>query len=247
MSRQLDSEILQGKIIICTYPEKEPDNFFEIVNSSGAVVHYLPMIDVLPVSFKMAKPIGTYNWLVFTSKNGVVSFLSQEKPSIQNKIAALGESTANELKANGWTPDFVGSGKSAADFATELKSVLLPEDETLLILGNLAPNTLQGNLSGECKTERVNVYETRKPKTVNTEILQLIEDEQYDAIIVTSPSAITNLYSSLKKNKDRLKVISIGQTTTAAARALNIEPLATATNASYEGLAQTTIEYFKKP
>ncbi|MCW0482082.1 uroporphyrinogen-III synthase [Gaoshiqia sediminis] len=246
MDKLPDTDILQGKIIICTYPKKDPDDFFEIISQLGAEVYYLPMIEVSPSLFQLQKEIGSYHWLVFTSKNGVSAFLQEQKPTNSNKMAALGEITAAELLKNGYVADFVGSGKSGADFAEELSGTIPPGNSVLLVLGNLAPDTLQRKLSANHPVDRVNVYQTIEPENIDENLLKQIEDDAYDLLIVSSPSAIKNLYATLKRNKTGLRLISIGKTTTTAMSELGLNPLVTAAESSYKALAEATISYFKK-
>ncbi|MGD9929397.1 MAG: uroporphyrinogen-III synthase [Mangrovibacterium sp.] len=245
MDKLPDTDILQGKIIICTYPKRDTDDFFEIVSQLGAEVHYLPMIEVSPFLFQLPKEIGFYQWLVFTSKNGVSAFLQEQKPTASNKLAALGEMTAAELLKNSCVADFVGSGKSGADFAEELSGTIPPGESVLLVLGNLAPDTLQHKLSANHPVDRVDVYQTSVPESIDQNLLKRIEDDAYDLLIVSSPSAIKNLYATLQRNKSGLRLISIGKTTTAAMRELGLEPLATAHETSYKALAEITIDYFR--
>lgn len=246
MEHLRNSNILKGKIIICTHPQKEEDDFIEIVSPTGAEVHFLPMIEITPLPFKMQRNISAYNWLIFTSKNGVSAFLKCQQPVADNKIAALGPMTAAELTSHGYCPDFVGSGKSGKDFAGELSSVIPAADSVLLALGNLAPDILQESLSPQCRVERVNVYETTLPKQINQHLLNQIEEDNYDLLIISSPSAIKNLHACLSKNRNHLRLISIGETTTAAIRKLGLQPLATARETSYRGLAEITIEYLQQ-
>ncbi|WP_423127112.1 uroporphyrinogen-III synthase [Gaoshiqia sp. Z1-71] len=242
MDKRQEPNILDGKIIICTYPQKTPDDFYDIISNLGAEIRYLPMIEVKALSVQLPKAISAYQWLVFTSKNAVSAFFSQYMPVRENRIAVLGEGTAKELDAFGLKADFIGSGQSAVDFVSELAAVISPGETMLLALGTLAPDTLQQRLSGQYPVDRVNVYQTVMPATVDPELFEQIEQDRYDWLVVTSPSAIKNLHACLKKTSSDLRIISIGETTTAAIRELNLEPLATAATPGYRGLAEKTIE-----
>ena len=242
MDKRQEPNILDGKIIICTYPQKTPDDFFNIISNLGAEIHYLPMIEVKDLPVQLPKDISHYQWLVFTSKNAVSAFFSQYTPVRENRIAALGESTAKELDRFGLKADFIGSGKSAVDFVTELAGVVSPGEAMLLALGTLAPDTIQNSFSSQNSVDRVNVYQTVMPEIIDRELLEQIEQDRYDLLVVTSPSAIKNLHASLKRTSSDLRIVSIGETTTAAIRELNLEPLATAATPGYRGLAEKTIE-----
>ncbi len=243
MSTPQESDILRNKIIICTYPQKEQDDFFSVISSLSAKVLYMPMIEVSPIAFKLKNKVESYNWLVFTSKNAIPAFLKSQVISSTNKIATIGEGTAKELLQHGYHADFIGCGKSGDDFANELFNLIKPGENILLVLGTLAPNTLQNKLSANNSVERTDVYQTSIPKHIDTDCLQRIKNDQYDLLIVSSPSAINNLNIFIKKDVEKLRIISIGKTTTSAIRSLGIKPLATAEESSYKKLAEKTIEY----
>ncbi len=245
MQSEGDHIFLKGKTIISTYPKKIPDVLADSLESLGAKVLSLPMIQISPIPFSLEKNIEQYNWIVFTSKNAIPPFFKKIQLSNQNKIAVIGKGTADELSKHEYQASFIGSGKSGEDFAEELVQ-LVPEGESiLLVLGQLAPNTIQQKLSSKNSVDRIDVYNTEMPDSIQSEHLQRIEKDDYDLIIVSSPSAIINLSSALKNGVKELRLISIGKTTSAAIRKLGIEPLAEAKESSYQGLADITIEYLK--
>lgn len=239
------NNILKDKVLICTYPQKDADELAEILVSNGAKVISIPLIETIPLPFELKKDITTYDWIVFTSKNAVDPF-AKKHSVLSNKVAALGEKTAEKLIQHHFQPAFTGSGKSATDFGNEFKKIIQPDDKVLLVLGNLAPDTLTNLLSQHVQVDRVNVYQTIGVQSVNQDVLNQIHDGQYSALIVTSPSAYYELKKHLPEPSSPLKIFSIGKTTTSALQKDEVEPLATSNEASYVGLANTVIEYFSK-
>lgn len=236
---------LKDKIIICTYPKKEQDELADTLRANGVTVLSMPMIEITPLPFQLNKNLREYDWLIFTSKNAVEPFASQFK-SISSKIAALGPQTANKLQQFNLEPEFTGSGGSATDFGDELMEVLQENEKVLLILGNLAPATLRTKLKEKTMVDRVNVYQTTPCFPVDQELLNRIKNDQYDALIVTSPSAVKALVHELKNPQQQLRMISIGKTTTVAILDFGMQLVATSAESSYKVLAQTTIDYLKK-
>ena len=245
MSSIRESDILKDKIIICTYPKKEHDELAEILTAHGAKVISMPLIETSPLPFQLQHRLTEFDWLIFTSKNAVEPFV-KEFHSFTNKVAALGEKTTEKLRQHHIEVKFTGSGKSATDFGNELLSILKKGEKALLVLGNLAPDTLKEILADQISVERVNVYQTTAAKLVDQGHLERIQTGQYDALIMTSPSAYQELKMKLNRPFSALQIISIGKTTTAAIQKDEVEPLATSSDASYKGLAATTIEYFTK-
>lgn len=235
---------LKGKTILRTGPEKDQDELAEILDAAGACVISMPMVAIEPVPFSLKKDINNYDWLVFTSRNAVSHFFGHYTITKNNRIAAIGTGTATALTRQGCPANFTGKGKSAVYFAEELRHVIFPGERILLVLGTLAPDTLESSLSAYHPVERINVYQTVMPKQVDRDLLKRVEDDRYDLLIVSSPSAIRNLWTLLSCNKENLRIISIGQTTTATIRKLHIEPVATATDPGYRGLAKTITDYF---
>ena len=235
--------ILQNRTLICTYPEKDQDEVTELLTQQGATVLSLPMIEIHSLPVKAPQSISSYDWLIFTSKNAVESF-HQSYPQVPCKIAALGERTAQRLRQFNYNPDFIGSGKSAHDFVDEFGNTLKTNEQVLLVLGTLAPDTLQQKLGTKAKIERVNAYQTQLTHEVGPKLKEIIENKAYSAMLVTSPSAVKSIVSLWDNSPPLLNFISIGKTTTAAIQALGMEPLATANDPSYRGLAEATINYF---
>lgn len=237
--------ILKGKTVICTYPETEQEESAGILEETGATVLFMPMIAVEPMTFSLKNDPKHYDWFVFTSKNAILPFFSQCPLTASQKVAALGPATAAGLTRMNCRVNFAGKGTSAVHFAKELGRIISPEEQILLVLGALAPDTLEKMLSESCSVERINVYQTTKPAYVDPELIQRVEDDRYDVLLVSSPSAFYNLFSVLHGNKKNLRIVSIGQTTTASIRKFNIEPVATAENPGYRCLAQAAINYFR--
>ncbi|WP_372776736.1 uroporphyrinogen-III synthase [Mangrovibacterium sp.] len=236
---------IHGKIIICTFPKPYPDDFAAPLEEAGAEVLYMPAIEIRALPYHLKKDINSYDWIVFTSKNGIRFFKEELEMKTMKHIAVLGDATASELRKRGISPDFIGSGLSGVDFADELKQNVAPGESILLILGELAPNTLINTLNNRNPVDRINVYQTIAPDKLNPKFTTLIRQNQYDLMLISSPSAIKNLYLALQPQNIEWRLVSIGKTTTAACRDLQIEPLATAKESSYKGLAEATLEYLK--
>lgn len=245
MAERQGENSIHGKIIICTYPKPEPDDFAPSLEQAGAIVHFMPAIEIGPLPYQLDKDLATYDWLIFTSKNGIRYFNEDLSGGRSFKVAVLGEATAAELRKKGIDPDFIGSGKSGRDLAEELKTVLHPNESILLVLGELAPDVLSAELRKANPVDRVNVYQNSVPGHFDPKPFALIRDSAYDLMIVTSPSAIKNLYLAFRPFPVQWRIISIGKITTAACRELGIEPLATASEQSYKGLAETSLRYLQ--
>ena len=91
-------------------------------------------------------------------------------------------------------------------------------------------------------------YETVIPATVNESALLSILSNDYDMIILTSPSGCSNLLQLVSEKMDvsTLRLVCIGQTTAAEVIRSGIEPLITAGTANSQGISSAIINYFQK-
>ena len=252
--------LLKDKVIISTRAAESGDSLPELLKAQGASVLSLPMIETIPSKLddtliKALKDLAIYDWIFFTSKNGVANFFkhlidvkgSTELPKSM-KIAVIGYKTALELDYYGYAPHFISEGNTSEDLLVQFHEVYKPKNlKILLALGNLADDTLSKSLAPKNKVHRINVYEIIKPEQVDNEILDLIRKDLYDLIIFTSPSTFCHFCSFYDKDLiGKLKMASIGSTTTKAINEAGFEPVITAKKSNVEGLRDAIIDYYKK-
>jgi uroporphyrinogen-III synthase len=235
---------LSPSVVIRTFPIPEGDDVFAgILQKKHLEIVEAPMIEVEPLPFSLQQASEQYDWLVFTSKNGIKTWFAQFGKAAHQKIAVLGPSSNETLAAFGLSADFTGSGHSGSAFAKEFQVVLQGREQILLVLGRLAPNVVQKTLmknwpkGGAPILHRVDVYETRMPATINCAAIDRINGDDYRVIAVSSPSAVHNLMTLLDHRATRLRFASIGSITSKALRTYGIKPVAEAHEQSYKGLA----------
>ncbi len=251
---------LKNKVIISTRPKDPTDNLPPMLTKLGASVISFPMIKIElskinETEINYLKNINSYNWIFFTSKNGVSHFFKQLIETKGNtelpkslKIATIGNKTSAELDYYGYAPDFISSGNTSEDFLNEFYEKHKPENcKIILSLGNLADNTLYNRLTKENKVDRINVYNTVNIGKVETNIINIIKKDKYDLVIFTSPSAFYNFCSYFsKKELLNIKMASIGKTTTKAITEKGYTPLFTAKKSNTEGLKEAIVKFYKK-
>ncbi len=264
--RNLDNKIsfqsaqLSNKVIISTRPVLNHDKLKEILQKMGATVLDLPMIEIVPAELnapdkKLLTGPMDYDWLFFTSQNGVKNFFKHqieingntELPS-SVKIAVIGRNTAEELDYYGYKPDFLNNGSTSEDFWNEFQKKIHPVNlKFLLAFGNLSDDFFEKKLSKKNKVFRVNVYNTQGIQKVNKETLEILYKDAYDLLLFTSPSTFENFnkFYDFSKN-DQLKIGSIGKVTTKAIKNIsNIQPLFTAEKPDSEGFIEAINNFFK--
>jgi uroporphyrinogen-III synthase len=251
---------LQDKIIISTRPADANDDLPQLLQNAGSKVVSLPMIQIEPASLKTneiskLQNLDQFNWIIFTSKNGVASFFKHLIEINGNttlpaslKIAVIGEKTAAELDYYGYAPFLSGEKNTSENFINELIAKHnLQAQNILLPIGNLADNSIQNRLSPANEVTRINIYHTTKPANAKQKIMDQVANDNYDLIVFTSPSTFNNFcYFYGTTNLTKLKIASIGTTTTSAIQAMGVAPLITAEKSNAAGLYQAIIEYYKK-
>src|SRR5690554_8194903 len=75
----------------------------------GLALLDMPLIETVPVDFVVPRPLSHYDWLVFTSKNGVKSWQQRFANWDRHKIAVIGPPTARAAEALGASVAFCGS------------------------------------------------------------------------------------------------------------------------------------------
>jgi uroporphyrinogen-III synthase len=249
-------QLLQDKVYISTRPLNQSAELEELLQTAGAQLLKMPTIEIQPAHWTsemnaVIAQIGNYDWILFTSANGVKYFFLQLQQLTKSfelpqtlKIATVGKQTAIELEEYGQKAHFISPGNSSEDLANSLLQVMQAEDKVLLSVGSLARETLELKLREHVTCSRLDVYHTVIPKYFDEKIIEKIGTDQYDQIIVTSPSAFVNLLTVLEGKVDfgRLRFTSIGKTTTSEIIKHHLTPTIQALMASSEGIFKAIVE-----
>jgi uroporphyrinogen-III synthase len=239
--------MLKGKVIINTRPAGSKDPIGSALEELGATVLSLPLIEIHPVELPQYTlediTKGKYQWLVFTSRNGVRHFFNQLKlhPNTAGLLfntAVFGTRTALALEKFGGKANIINQGNSAVDLIGDLTPVLQPDDKVLLVLGNLAADHLQESLTPIISVKRLNVYQTDFVRLIDAEILQRIVEDNYDLILFGSPSGYNSFkhHAQTVVNMKQLKAACLGPTTEKALLDDGITPLVVASPTGKAGL-----------
>ncbi|NCC26194.1 MAG: uroporphyrinogen-III C-methyltransferase, partial [Deltaproteobacteria bacterium] len=110
---------LLGRGVVVTRARHQASDLVRLLGDQGACCLEFPTIDIRPLKEyaeidTAVTELSEYDWVVFTSVNGVVHFWDRVRASGRdarafavNKIAAIGPATADELRQRGIEPDFV--------------------------------------------------------------------------------------------------------------------------------------------
>lgn len=254
------SKILENKVFISTRPEGQSAELEALLADEAATLISMPTIQVKPLPLDdfgrlQLKNIGSFNWIVFTSPNGLKYFFARLF-EIQNnyvlpehlKIAVVGKKTAAHLECYGTSAAFINLGNTAEDFVADFFHRVNLGERVLFPIGNLARTVIEDKISKKAVCTRILFYETIMPDTVDNEALNRVISDNYNMIILTSPSGCSNLLQLIEGKADpaKLRLVCIGQTTSAEVIRNGLEPLITATTANSQGIYSAILNYFQK-
>jgi uroporphyrinogen III methyltransferase/synthase len=220
--------ILSRRRVAVTRADEQADSLCAALEARGAVPVRTPTIRIAPPhSFAEVDDalgrIDEYDWLVFTSANGVRSVLERaavlgvDLTDRAPRIAAVGRVTAARLGESGLPVDFVPSVEGSAGLGDTLPEV--EGRRVLLARGDQADASLPRTLRERgAHVDSMTVYLTLPvaPSGAGLEELSI----GVDAITFTSPSTVTGFVSLGPDWRGLIRrsvVATIGPATTAAA------------------------------
>jgi uroporphyrinogen-III synthase len=222
---------LQGKKILVTRAKAQASALsLQIMKNNGVPVE-MPLITCKSISDKKAihkaiEELHTYDWLVFTSKNGIDFFFDEIDKKIGGivipttcKIAVVGKKTEEIIENYRVKVDLIPENFVAESLLESLLKVVKKDEKVLIPRGNLARNIIQENLrnNGIDVTDLV-VYENIVESKSKQRLLSAIENQEIDIVTFTSSSTVDNFVQLLegtnwRKYIDHIIFASIGPIT----------------------------------
>lgn len=229
---------LFGRKVIVTRSRAQAGNLSGHLEVMGAEVAELPMIKIEkePVANWKSniEQLDAYSWIVFTSPNGVTSYMNglfESGKDIRSmghlKLASIGSGTAKALKSFGLVPDLVPERAISESLAKAMKEVVKSEDKILVPSGNLASDILINELSSICHVDMPVVYNTVVGEESADHLKEVLEGG-VDGITFTSASTVKNFNALIEKagiDWPDTKCFSIGPKTSEVLKKLGLEPI----------------------
>lgn len=234
---------LAGKRIVVTRSQKQAERFGRKLAALGAQPILFPVITFEPLP---TKPLHTaiaqqnFDWLIFTSVNGVRFFEAAQTPLPTNvKIAAVGGATVTALQANGWVVDFRPKQFTGEQLAHGLgdvygKSILLPRAE------QGRPEIVAHLRQQGAVVIDIPLYRTIGRTATAAELASLASC--YDLITFTSPSSVRN-FLRIAQTVHGL-VACIGPTTAAEAQKYGLNVAIIPQQYTIDSLITAIIAYY---
>jgi uroporphyrinogen-III synthase len=252
---------LRDRLVVLTRPEGKSTEWKSVLAEAGAAVNELPLIEITfepdqDILADVLDTMGEYDWIVFTSANGVRGFFDrffQRYSDIRSiggvRFACVGPSTEKALRAYHLDADLVAAQADALALGRELMTKFNVENQKLVIAtGNLAGPELPRLLmeEGLAIVDILKVYSTDQKSVAEAPEAAEFRRRGADALVFASPSAVESFMQQAASLRPDVgarqpKVVAVGPTTADAVRRAGIPLAATATAPTAKAIRDAVI------
>jgi len=250
-----DTRPLSGKRVLVTRTREQASELSAILRELGAEVVEAPAIQISPPrSFtNLDRAVsrladGRYEWVVFTSANGVRAFASRLRKAhldarafASTKVAAVGSGTADALAQLGIVADLV-----PPSFTTEAIGKAFPRGKgrVLLARADVVEPGLDDAIAAKGWTvERVTAYRLQGRSSMPASVRKAVLDGAIDVLTFASGGTVRAFMKLLKgKPSARTKVVCIGPVTAKAARQARLRVTKVARVHTIPGLVAAVVD-----
>jgi len=249
---------LFGQRIVVTRARHQASELSQAIEALGGEAWEFPMIEIAPPtdSSYLTKAVSTLNdfqWLIFTSSNGVEGFFAELKKQERDvrelaglEIVAIGPATQVALEQRGLRASFVPEEFKAEKIIEGLSGRILSGQRVLLARAEEARDILPESL----KARGVEVWDVPVYKTVigganRKELQQMLREKEIHTVTFTSSSTVKNFVTLLEGDVSLLKDVllySIGPITSATAQELGLTIFKEAAQYTISGLVEALLE-----
>ena len=261
--RWFDNRPLFGKRILVTRARHQASALSKMLRDKGAQPVEMPVIQIkpLPVTDELDQAIrtlSTYQWVVFTSVNGVEAFFNRlhalkldTRWLKGTKVGAMGPATAGALRENGLYPEYVPEIYTSQGFIDGLRSNRdIKGLSFLLPRADIAPQDLLYELEKlEAKVHEVTAYKTVPAVEDISRGKGMLTSGDIDVITFASSSTVSNLVKIMGEERDvinRATLACIGPQTAATAKEAGLRVDITASKHTIPGMVEAIEEYFRR-
>lgn len=222
---------LWGTRIVVTRARAQASGLLERIRQEGGEAIEFPSIDISPQEdlstlHEAFARLREYQWMIFTSTNGVDIFFAQLRAQgidIRElkgiRICAIGPATASRLTEMGLRIDFVPEEYRAEGIIAGLGQVIQPTDRVLLPRAQGAREILPAKLREMgAAIDEIIIYRAQPVSNFSEDLLQELRMGNFDYITFTSSSTVTNFVNIIGREyiipiNTQVKVACIGPIT----------------------------------
>lgn len=254
----LERRPLFGHRVLVTRPQRQAADLARRLEAVGAVPVLLPAVEVVPphdwgeVDDRIAR-LGEYDWLVFTSVNGVEAFFGRLLARGRDlralggvKLACIGPATAAALAGYHLTADAVPPSFRSESLAAELLERVRGQC-VLLARADRGREVLRETLASVAHVDQVAVYRQVDAIPADTPTFDALRRGEIDIVTLTSSNVARALLRALDGTTrgriadGHIKVATISPVTTAAVAEFGLPVAAEATEYTVPGLVRALV------
>ncbi len=250
---------LYGKRVLVTRPRHQASGMVRQLEQLGAMPFVLPTVEIQepadwgPVDRALAN-LASYQWMVFTSANGVHALLKRLRKNGRDlralghlSLAAIGPATADVLRSYHLEPDLIPPAYRSESLAAELAQRAAGQ-RLLYARADRGRDVLRQELAGVAVVDEVAVYAQVDRVTADSDVLDCLRRGEIDYVTLTSSNIARSLIQAMDEPcRSRVlagdvKLISISPVTSAAIAEMGLPVAGEATEYTTDGLLRAVLE-----
>ncbi|MDA2937660.1 uroporphyrinogen-III synthase [Acidobacteria bacterium AH-259-A15] len=254
---------MQDRTILITRSQAQAFEFRRLLEKAGAKVLEVPTIEIRPAHSpeldSAIMQLGSYDWLMFTSVNGVEIFMQRAQElgqlpapedSALPRICTIGPATARKVESYGYLVELIPKLYQAEGVLQDFLRFNQGQIKALRILlprARKARELLPKRLREQgAEVDLIPVYDTVVPKESRFTLAELLRSESPDLITFTSSSTVRNFVTLTEEDEDlkRYRYAAIGPITAATAHEYGLDIVVQAEKFSIPDLVAAIGRYF---
>ena len=260
-----ETKPLFGKRIVLTRAQEQAKEFSQLLAAYGAEPVEVPTIQIVPPASWHAiddavTRLNTYQWLIFTSVNGVRPFMERLRVARKDaralanlRLCAIGPRTAQELGTYGLTPDLVPAEYQAEGVIASLAHVGIRGSHILIPRAEVAREILPEQLRElGAAVDVIPVYRTITPAVDVASLTQQFHEGQVAVATFTSSSTVRNFVEvfggreAVRPLVSQVVIACIGPITARTAEEYGLTVRVMPAENTVPALAEAIVRHFKK-
>lgn len=252
---------LFGKRVLVTRTRRQASTIVKLLEEEGAEAIEFPTIEIIPPDTwdeldKAIENLGLYDWIIFTSVNGVEFFFERLKIKKKGlaefkgiRIATIGEQTGRAVENKGLSVDIIPYEFRAEGVVESFREIDIKGKRILIPRANEAREILPAELQKMgAEVNVVVAYKTERPNPEKIEEVKgMLMAGEIDVITFASSSTVRNFLSIFGRDKEILlksTIACIGPITAEPLIEIGIEPQIIPKKYTIDELIRGIVDYF---
>ncbi len=254
---------LFGKRVLVTRAQSQASELSDQIRAQGGEPIECSTIEIGPPDDwedvdEAITQLATYQWIVFTSVNGVKAFMQRlgshgcdARALAGLRVCCIGPRTVEEVRAFGISADLMATTYQAEGLIEVMKKAGVADGHRVLIARaaearEILAETLE-QLGAHVRIAKV--YKAVAPRSERERVRQMFRDHVIDVVTFASSSTVRNFVqlfdgtADLKKNLNGTIIASIGPITAQTIRDVGLDVHVMAAQNTIPALVQSLIDY----